>query len=148
MARLNRLPWRVLAGVLLAVAGLALGWLWFRDSSFAAVERVTITGSGSSERDQVRAALETTATGMSTLRVDERALEHAVEPFASVAGLRIRPDFPHDLRIEVVEHEPVATVRDRRQQRARDRRRAAARRRARRRPALRHDQGAARPAAT
>jgi cell division protein FtsQ len=110
MARLNRLPWRALAGILLTVVGLTLGWLWFRDSSFATVERVTITGSGSSERVQVRAALEAVATGMSTLRVDERALEDAVEPFASVAGLRIRPDFPHELRIEVIEHEPVATV--------------------------------------
>ena len=43
----------MLAGILLAAAGLALGWLWFRDSSFAAVERVTVTGSGSSEEDQV-----------------------------------------------------------------------------------------------
>jgi cell division protein FtsQ len=110
MARLNRLPWRALAGILLTVLGLTLGWLWFRDSSFATVERVTITGSGSSEREQVRAALEAVAAGMSTLRVDERALEDAVEPFASVAGLRIRPDFPHELRIEVIEHEPVATV--------------------------------------
>jgi len=111
MARSNRLPWRVLAGALLAVIGLALGWLWFRDSPFAAVERITIIGSGSSERDRVSAALESTAKGMSTLRLDERALEAAVEPFASVAGLRIRPRFPHDLRIEVIEHEPVATVR-------------------------------------
>ena len=110
MARLKRLPWRVLAGTLLTVCGLALGWLWFRDSSFAAVERVTITGSGSSEQAQVRDVLASTATGMSTLRVDERALEDAVEPFASVAGLRIRADFPHDLRVEVIEHEPVATV--------------------------------------
>jgi cell division protein FtsQ len=101
----------MLAGVLLTVVGLALGWLWFRDSSFAAVERVTITGSGSSEQEQVRQALETTAQGMSTLRVDKHALEQVVEPFASVAGLRIRPDFPHELRIEVIEHEPVATVR-------------------------------------
>jgi cell division protein FtsQ len=111
MDRPNRLPWRVLAGVLLAVTGLALGWLWFRDSSFAAVERVTITGSGSSERERVHAALESAANGMSTLRVDKPALEHAVEPFASVASLRIRPQFPHELRIEVVEHEPVAAVR-------------------------------------
>jgi len=110
MARLNRLPWRALAGVLLALAGLVLGWLWFRDSSFAAVERVTITGSGSSEQAQVRAALEQAATGMSTLHVDERALEQAVEPFVSVAGLRVRGDFPHELRIEVIEHEPVGTV--------------------------------------
>ena len=54
MARLHRLPWRLLAGMLLALIGCALGWLWFRDSSFAAVERVSITGSGSSESAQVR----------------------------------------------------------------------------------------------
>jgi len=111
MARLKRLPWRVLAGTLLTVCGLALGWLWFRDSSFATVKHVTITGSGSSEQAQVRDVLASTATGMSTLRVDQGALKDAVEPFASVAGLRIRPDFPHDLRVEVIEHEPVATVR-------------------------------------
>jgi cell division protein FtsQ len=111
MARSRRLPWRLLAGVLLAATGLALGWLWFRDSTFAAVERVTVTGSGSSERAQVRDALESAGREMSTLRVDEAALKQAVEPFASVAGLRIRADFPHDLRVEVIEHEPVATVR-------------------------------------
>ena len=63
MARSHRLPWRLLAGVLLAAVGLSLGWLWFRDSSFAAVERVTITGSGSSEQARVREALETTGRG-------------------------------------------------------------------------------------
>jgi cell division protein FtsQ len=110
MARMNRLPWRMLAGVLLAVAGLALGWLWFRDSSFAAVEHVAITGSTSSEDTQVREALQDAARGMSTLRVDAAALHDAVEPFASVAGLRVRADFPHDLRIEVIEHHPVATL--------------------------------------
>jgi cell division protein FtsQ len=110
MARSHRLPWRVLAGLLLAALGLTLGWLWFRDSSFAAVERVTVTGSGSSESRQVREALESTGLQMSTLRVDEQALRQAVEPFASVAGLQIRTDFPHDLIVEVVEHEPVATV--------------------------------------
>jgi cell division protein FtsQ len=111
MARSHRLPWRVLAGILLAALGLTLGWLWFRDSSFAAVQRVTVTGNGSSERSEVRAALEAAGRQMSTLRVDEEALEQAVEPFASVAGLRIRADFPHDLPVEVIEHEPVATVR-------------------------------------
>jgi cell division protein FtsQ len=110
MARLNRLPWRVLAGLVLAVAGLALGWLWFRDSSFAAVRQVTVSGSTSSEDAQVRAALEAAGRGMSTLDVDGEALREAVEPFASVADLRVRPDFPHDLSIEVIEHEPVATL--------------------------------------
>jgi cell division protein FtsQ len=111
MALLARLPWRVLVGAALTIAGLALGWLWFRDSSFAAVERVTITGSGSSERAEVREALTTTGRGMSTLHVDADALRAVVRPFSSVAGLRIRADFPHDLRIEVIEHEPVAAVR-------------------------------------
>ena len=112
MARSHRLPWRVLAGVLLAVVGLALGWLWFRDSSFAAVERVTITGSGSSEQAQVREALETAAPRDEHAARRRRARStQAVEPFASVAALRVRADFPHDLRIEVVEHEPVASVR-------------------------------------
>ena len=110
MARLHRLPWRLLAGMLLALTGCALGWLWFRDSSFAAVERVSITGSGSSESAQVRAALEDAGRGQSTLHLDRKALEEAVEPFSSVASLRVQPDFPHDLRVEVVEHEPVASV--------------------------------------
>ncbi len=110
MARIDRLPWRVLAGVALALIGLALGWLWFRDSSFVTVERVSITGSTSSEEAQVRETLEATAAGMSTLKVDTEALRESVEPFASVADLRVKADFPHDLTIEVVEHEPVANV--------------------------------------
>jgi cell division protein FtsQ len=110
MARLNRLPWRVLAGVLLALVGLSLGWYWFRDSSFAAVRQVTVSGSTSSEDARVRAALEAAGKGMSTLHVDGDALQDAVEQFASVADLRVRADFPHDLRIEVIEHRPVAVV--------------------------------------
>jgi len=110
MASVHRLPWRVLAGIALALTGLTLGWLWFRDSSFAAVEQVAIAGSTSSERAQVQEALTDAATGLSTLHLDAEALHDAVEPFASVADLRVRPDFPHDLRIEVIEHEPVANV--------------------------------------
>jgi cell division protein FtsQ len=110
MARLPRLPWQLLAGLTLTLVGLALGWLWFRDSSFAAVERVAITGATSSEQEQVRDALETAAKGMSTLHLDAKTLKQSVEPFSSVADVRVRADFPHDLRIEVVEHEPVATV--------------------------------------
>ena len=110
MDRLPRLPWRVLAGLACALIGLGLGGLWFRDSSFAKVEQVSITGSTSSESKQVRDALTSVADGMSTLHVDAQALRDAVKPFTSVADLRIRPDFPHDLRIEVIEHAPVAAV--------------------------------------
>ena len=106
----RRIPWRVPAGLALAAVGLLLGFLWLRDSSFAAVERVTVTGSGSSERDRVIASLEATAAEMTTLHVDEDALRDAVGPYASVADLRVRPDFPHALRIEVIEHRPVAVL--------------------------------------
>ena len=102
-----------LAGILLGVAGSTLGWLWFRDSLvLAAVERVTITGRRSSCWSRRRCArrFETAYMEMSTLRVDEQALEQVVEPFSSVAGLRVRPDFPHDLGIEVIEHELTATL--------------------------------------
>jgi len=106
----RRIPWRVPAGLALAAVGLLLGYLWFRDSSFAEVEQVVVTGSGSSEGERVIAALESAGKGMSTLHVDEGALRDAVGPFASVADLRVRPDFPHKLRIEVIEHRPVAVV--------------------------------------
>jgi cell division protein FtsQ len=110
MARIDRLPWRVLAGLALTLLGLSLGFLWFRDSSFAAVKHVAITGSTSSEEAQVREALEATAAGMSTLNVDTRALEQSVESYASVADLHVKSSFPHDLEIEVVEHRPVANM--------------------------------------
>ena len=110
MARIDRLPWRVLAGLALTLIGLALGFIWFRDSSFAAVERVSITGSTSSEESQVREALAATATGMSTLDVDTDALRESVEAYASVADLHVKASFPHDLTIEVIEHRPVANV--------------------------------------
>ena len=106
----RRIPWRVPAGMALAAVGLLLGFLWFRDSRFVAVERVTVTGSGSSERDRVIASLEAAAAGMTTLHVDEDALRDAVGPYASVADLRVRRDFPHALRIEVIEHRAVAVV--------------------------------------
>ena len=110
MVRFHRPHWRLLAGLVLALVGLGLGWLWFRDSSFARVERIDITGASSSEQARVRDALRNAAQGMSTLHLDEHALRQAVEPFTSVAGLRVHPGFPHKLRIEVLEHEPVARV--------------------------------------
>jgi cell division protein FtsQ len=110
MARIDWLPWRVLAGLALTLIGLSLGFLWFRDSSFAAVKHVSIVGNTSSEEAQVREALEATAAGMSTLNVDTEALEQSVEPYASVADLHVKSSFPHDLEIEVVEHRPVANI--------------------------------------
>jgi cell division protein FtsQ len=110
MARLRRVPWRVPAGILLAAAGLTLGWLWFRDSRFAAADEIFVTGTSSSEEAQVREALREAAQGMSTLHVREDVLRNAVAPYSSVADLEVHADFPHKLSIEVLERRPVATV--------------------------------------
>jgi len=110
MARVRRLPWRVPAAVVLAVAGLVLGWLWFRDSPFAAVRDVYVTGTSSSEEAQVRRALRETARSMSTLHVREDDLREAVAPFSSVADIVVHADFPHELAVEVIERRPVAVV--------------------------------------
>ena len=111
--RRRRVP-RVPLRALLALAALALllagGWLWLRDSSLAEVRQVRVSGSSSSEEGRIRAALDAAARDMTTLHVREDALRSAVAPFSSVAGLRVHADFPHKLRIEVIEHVPVAAL--------------------------------------
>jgi cell division protein FtsQ len=86
------------------------GWLWFRDSSLAEVREVQITGTSSSEQAKVRAALESAARDMTTLHVREESLRKAVAPYASVAGIEVRADFPHTLKIHVAENVPVAVL--------------------------------------
>jgi cell division protein FtsQ len=99
-------------GGLVALASLVLGggWLWARDSSLVAVERVEVIGLSSTEGDAVRRALETAARGMTTLHVREDELMEAVAHYPSVAALRAQADFPHGLSIEVTEREPIAEV--------------------------------------
>jgi cell division protein FtsQ len=111
MTRIRLLPsWRVGVGLVLCLVGLGAGWLWFRDSSLARVREVEVTGIGTSQEAAVKAALRDAGEGMSTLHVDQKALERAVAPFASVAGVHGDGDFPHTLRIEVRERRPVAAV--------------------------------------
>jgi cell division protein FtsQ len=84
--------------------------MWFRDSSFARVTQVTVTGATTSEQDRVRTALESAARDMTTLHVKQNVLNDAVASYPSVAGLRVQSDFPHKLSIEVLEHRPVAAI--------------------------------------
>lgn len=108
--RLPRLRLRLLL-VPLLVAGLAAGgWMWLRDASLAEVRDVEVTGVTSSEQPRIRAALEAAALDMTTLHVREAALRSAVAPFVSVADLRVSTDFPHRMRIDVIEHKPVAVL--------------------------------------
>ena len=93
-------------GAVLVLAG--SGWLWFRDSSFVAVEEASVSGLTTPDAPRLRAALTAAARDMSTLHVRVEELEKAVSPFPVVKEVRAEADFPHGLRIEVVEHRPVA----------------------------------------
>ena len=102
---------RRLLGLLLVLGLLAaLYHAWFRDSSFVAVEQVTVTGLQTQDAPRIRARLAAAAKGMSTLHVDEEALLRAAGPAAAVAEIRVSTDFPHGMRIEVVQRPPVAML--------------------------------------
>jgi cell division protein FtsQ len=103
--RLRRHMLVLAAGLLLLGAGYQF---WLRDSSFVAVEKVTITGLTTSDSERVRLALSTAARSMTTLHVDHEALERAVAGYPVVRELEVTTDFPHGLQIHVVEHVPAA----------------------------------------
>ena len=105
--------WRRRLLVLAAVAAaLAAGYvLWFRDSSFVRVEQVKVTGLDTTPgAARLEGDLEAAAKRMSTLHVDEAELQRVVARAPVVHSIRVVPDFPHGLTIEVVENRPVAIV--------------------------------------
>ncbi len=106
-----RFGWgRLLAGAL-AVLALAGGvWMWLRNSSLVAVQRVTIVGVSGRDAHQIRAALAAAAHNMTTLDVKMSALQTAVAPYPVVKHLHVVTEFPHKMRIEVVEQVPVAMI--------------------------------------
>ncbi len=109
--KLGRHRLRLAAIAALAVAALLTGaWLWFRDSSFAAVQRVEVSDVSGPDAGAIVAALQHAARGTSTLDVDMAALRGAVSRFPQVRSLRVRAVFPHQLRIEVIEQLPVAVL--------------------------------------
>jgi cell division protein FtsQ len=101
---------RGFAAVLLLAVVLGAGWMWVRDSGLAKVTSVTVIGSTTSEESAIRAALDSAAREMTTLHVKRDVLDDAVSQYTSVAGLRVRKDFPHKLSIEVLERRPVAAI--------------------------------------
>jgi cell division protein FtsQ len=102
---------RRIAAAILIVALAAGGWSWLRDSSLVAVSDVTVQGlSGGPESAAIRNALTRAARDMSTLHVRPQRLRTAVSPYPIVKDVRIVTDFPHGMRIQVVEHDAVAAV--------------------------------------
>ncbi|WP_445151116.1 cell division protein FtsQ/DivIB [Baekduia sp. Peel2402] len=106
MPRLPRWAVWVLAFTALLIAGL----LWLRDSSLVAVNKVTVVGLSGPETARVTRQLETAARDMTTLHVRGDQLRSVVEPYPVVKDIQVSTDFPHGMRITVVENTPVAVV--------------------------------------
>ncbi len=111
-ARLRRrlLDPRALIALVVAACLLGGGWLWFRDSSLVAVKRVTVTGASGPDAGQIRRALLAAAQGMTTLDVSIGQLRTAVAPYPVVKNLQVATQFPHGMRIRVIEQIPVAVA--------------------------------------
>jgi cell division protein FtsQ len=111
MRRLSTLPPR---GWLLAACGVlavvVAGFFWLRDSPLVGVEDVKITGASGPDAPRIESALRSVARDMTTLHIRRDELEQAVDGYPTVADLRVERDFPHALRIEVIEREPVAVI--------------------------------------
>ena len=101
---------RTLLALALVVMLLGGGWFWLRGSSLVAVDRVTVTGLRGPGSGAIRAALLGAARGMTTLEVNLPALQASVAPFPVVKGLKVSTQFPHGMRIRVLEQVAVGAV--------------------------------------
>lgn len=102
-------PARV-AAVVLVAAVLGATWFWLRDSSLVAVRHVEITGVSGPDSGRIRAALTAAAQTMTTLDFQRSRLQTAVAPYPAVKSLQVATDFPHGLRIHVIEELPSAIL--------------------------------------
>src|SRR5690348_14283919 len=112
-ARKRRLGRRARLALLATVALcllLAGAWMWFRDSPLVAVQQVTVSGQSGADAGQITAALESAARTMSTLDVQLGRLRRAVAPYPVVKDIRVTTQFPHGMRIEVIEHVAVGAI--------------------------------------
>ena len=96
--------------LLLALPLLGGGWLWLRGSSLVAVEHVHISGVHGPEAIEIRAALDDSATRMTTMDFNAGALRSALASYAIVAAVQVKTSFPHTVSISVSERPPVAAL--------------------------------------
>jgi cell division protein FtsQ len=100
----------LVVGAVAALALLAGAWVWLRDSPLVAVERVSVTGLVGPDAGQIRGALDLAARNMTTLDVRLSQLRTAVAPYPVVKDLRVSTQFPHGIRIHVIEQLPVGAL--------------------------------------
>ena len=95
---------------LLAVVLAGLYFFWFRDSSLVAVNRLKVTGVSGADSARIKAALASSAAGMTTLHVRDEELRKAVSGFPIVKSVSADPSFPNGLTIEVEQLKPALVV--------------------------------------
>jgi cell division protein FtsQ len=100
----------VLAVVVVLVVVVGGGWLWLRSSSLVAVQRVTVVGQSGPDAAAIRLALTSAARSMTTLNAGVSRLRAAVASFPEVKDLRVSTQFPHGMRIQVIEQLAVGAV--------------------------------------
>ena len=101
---------RTLLCAVLVIMLLGGGWLWVRGSSLVSVDHITVTGLRGRNTSQIRSALMSAARNMTTLEVNVAALRVAVAPFPVVKGISVSAQFPHGLRIRVLEQGAVGAL--------------------------------------
>jgi cell division protein FtsQ len=101
---------RLVALVLVATALAAAYTFWLRDSSLVRVEHVSVSGLARADVPRVQAKLAAAARHMTTLHVDAAALRRAVADEPIVQSIAVETDFPHGLRIVIVQNRPVALL--------------------------------------
>ncbi len=101
---------RTVLALVALVALLVGGWLWLRDSSLVAVKHVSVSGDGGPDAPQIRDALVAAARTMTTLDVRVDRLRTAVAPYPVVRDVHVSTQFPHGMRIHVIEETPVAVL--------------------------------------
>src|SRR5205085_4917813 len=85
-------------------------WLWLRDSSLVGVREVRVSGASGPDAAEIQSALVAAAHNMTTLDVNMKQLRTAVAPYPVVKSLDVTTQFPHGMRIRVIEQVPVAIV--------------------------------------
>jgi cell division protein FtsQ len=105
-----RLRVKLVVAAVATLAVLAGAWVWLRDSSFVAVKRVTVTGVSGPDAARIKSVLVLSARNMTTLDVHIGQLRTAVAPYPMVKDLQVSTQFPHGMRIHVIEDLPVGVI--------------------------------------
>jgi cell division protein FtsQ len=100
----------LIVGAVAVLAVLGGAWVWLRDSSFVRVEHVRVTGVSGPDAGQIRSALGLAARNMTTLDAHLGQLRTAVAPYPVVKDLSVSTQFPHGMRIHVIEQLPVGAI--------------------------------------